>query len=144
MAPRALKSQGGDPDVGGHYANYEKYATTLRAWLVAYGIGGPVLFVSNEKLTPVIRDSGKGWWIVSLFLLAVFVQVSGAAVNKWAAHNMYLGGLSARRRASKGYKCWESINKKTWIDGWADILAITSLVTATALVVGIVLTAKKA
>lgn len=31
-----------------HFNNYADYSRTLRAWLVAYGIGGPVLFVTNK------------------------------------------------------------------------------------------------
>ena len=144
VEPPALDLSCSNTDADGHFANYDKYATTLRAWLVAYGIGGPVLFVSNDKLTPILRDSGQGWWIVGLFLLAVFVQVGGAAINKWAAHNMYLGEILPERKVSKGYMRWEAINKKAWIDGMADIVAIASLIGATALVVGIVLATKKA
>ena len=33
---------------GGHFENYAEYAKTLRSWLVAYGIGGPVLFLTNK------------------------------------------------------------------------------------------------
>lgn len=118
-------------EADGHWANYDKYATTLRAWLVPYGIGGPVLFLSNDHLSSLIRKSGSGWWLTSLFLLAVFLQVGNAAVNKWAAHAMYLGELDPKRHAARSYKIWLWVNKRAWIDGIADLAAILMLIAAT-------------
>ena len=33
------------------YKAYEEHAKTLRTWLVAYGIGAPVVFLTNEQLS---------------------------------------------------------------------------------------------
>ncbi len=40
------------------YAVYEGYAQTLRTWFVAYGIGGPVLFLSSDGLREQLVASG--------------------------------------------------------------------------------------
>jgi hypothetical protein len=39
-------------DGKGHYfEEYSEYAKTLRIWLVAYGVGAPVVILSNELCT---------------------------------------------------------------------------------------------
>lgn len=41
------------------YAVYEEHSKTLRTWLVAYGIGAPVLFITNDKVWKAIASSGS-------------------------------------------------------------------------------------
>lgn len=69
-------------------AMYSEYARTLRAWLVAYGIGGPVLFLTQEDIHSAISESGQGRFIVYLFLIGVSLQIAIALINKCV--NWYL------------------------------------------------------
>ena len=52
----------------GFYGPYSHFSRTLRAWLVAYGIGGPVLLVSQDHLSGLVLKSGVGLYISTLFL----------------------------------------------------------------------------
>jgi len=63
---------------------YRHHAGTLRNWFVAYGIGAPVLFLSNEKLWAKFAQTGHAKQIGALFLLGVAAQVSLALVDKYA------------------------------------------------------------
>ena len=72
-----------------HYTAYSDYAKTLRTWLVAYGIGGPVLLVTQERLATRVIASGCARWIVCIFLAAVAIQVILAFVNKWITWIQY-------------------------------------------------------
>ena len=68
---------------------YGIHATTLRNWLVAYGIGAPVLFLTNETLAVRLAQSPNTSAVVGLFLWAIGLQVGMAALNKaimWACY----------------------------------------------------------
>jgi hypothetical protein len=39
------------------FGDYDRYAKVLRAWFVAYGVGGPVLLLTNEAVRDKIADS---------------------------------------------------------------------------------------
>ncbi|MCP4536226.1 MAG: hypothetical protein GY832_03685, partial [Chloroflexi bacterium] len=80
------------------YAAYSGYAKTLRTWLVAYGIGGPVLLVTQETLATRVMASGHARWIVCIFLAAVAIQVILALVNKWITWLQYGIASSSRRQ----------------------------------------------
>jgi hypothetical protein len=54
---------------------YDEFAKTLRTWLVAYGIGGPVLLLTNETVRQAIAKSGAARCIAGTFLLGVGLQV---------------------------------------------------------------------
>lgn len=71
------------------YAAYEHYSGLLRTWLVAYGIGAPVLMLTNEKLWDALGTSGSSRYIAICFLFGVGLQVLLATLNKtimWASH----------------------------------------------------------
>jgi len=42
-----------------YFKAYEEYSKVLRTWFVAYGIGGPVLLLTNETLAKAIKASGQ-------------------------------------------------------------------------------------
>ncbi|MDE2196498.1 MAG: hypothetical protein KGJ56_04865, partial [Gammaproteobacteria bacterium] len=70
MANRRIKN--GD---SGFYEPYIQYSRTLRTWLVAYGVGGPVLLVSQDLVARAIIKAGTGKWVAWLFLTGVAVQI---------------------------------------------------------------------
>jgi hypothetical protein len=113
------------------FQNYADYSKAVRAWLVAYGIGGPVLFVTNDKLTERVAKSGYGAEIIALFLVGVGLQILSAMINKWAAWHVYRGIGDAVYQANTPYKIWSWVNEQSWIDIWADLLALGALASAT-------------
>lgn len=113
------------------FQNYADYSKAVRAWLVAYGIGGPVLFVTNDKLTERVAKSGYGAEIIAMFLVGVGLQIVSAMINKWAAWHVYRGIGDAAYQTSMSYKFWNWVNDQTWIDIWADLLALGALAYAT-------------
>jgi hypothetical protein len=113
------------------FQNYADYSKAVRAWLVAYGIGGPVLFVTNEKLTERVVKSGYGAEIIAMFLIGVGLQIASAMINKWAAWHVYRGIGDIEYQNSKSHKFWSWVNDQTWIDIWADLLALAALAYAT-------------
>ena len=53
------------------YKVYEEYSKALRTWFVAFGIGGPVLFLTQQDVSNKIVESGNARTIVLLFLIGV-------------------------------------------------------------------------
>ncbi|WP_369928460.1 hypothetical protein [Xanthomonas sp. NCPPB 2632] len=133
--PGAQPLQGRDPDV--YYSNYAEYSKTFRAWMVAYGIGGPVVFLTNDKVAKVIGDSGHALAIVVLFLVGVILQVIGALINKWAAWYMYRGIDDEKFKTNDWYTRWEWVNNQTWLDVSIDVLALASFAWGTGLLMGV-------
>ncbi len=65
-----------------YYKAYEEHSKVLRTWLVAYGIGAPVLFLTNETLAAKLAGSAVAGRVAALFLVGVAAQVLLAAFNK--------------------------------------------------------------
>lgn len=115
----------------GHFQNYSDYSKTLRAWLVAYGIGGPVLFLTNEKLTLQVAGSGYAKQIIFAFLLGVVLQIALSLINKWGAWHMYAGAGDPSYQRSWRYRLWSFINGLSWLDFWLDVLSLVAFFWAT-------------
>ncbi len=129
-------------DYEGHFANYAEYSKTFRSWMVAYGIGGPVLFLTNKDAPAAIAKSPDFRWIVGLFVVGVALQILLALINKWAAWHMYMGAFSkfqleqndsdcSYHHESWFYGLWNWINKQSWIDFLIDVGALSVFAIAT-------------
>jgi hypothetical protein len=125
MAKKAVTldvvEQAGHPDTEDYYASYSSYLTVLRAWFVAYGIGGPVLFLTQERISKAIAGSGYARAVVYLFISGVALQILIALINKWA--NWFMFGLSDSTRRRRHVFCafvhW--LTRQFWIDVVCDI-----------------------
>ena len=142
-------------DHDGHFANYAEYSKTLRSWLVAYGIGAPVLLLLSKDAPAKVAQSEHIKLIVTLFLFGVALQIALALLNKWAAWNMYKGAYSehlARRsdpacdnhHLSGSYKFWGFINRQSWVDMLVDVGALLAFSAASWLVLTALLAAQPA
>ena len=103
---------------------YESYSQTLRTWLVAYGVGGPVLLLTNDKLWALI---GKSCWAQALaeaFLAGVALQVVLAALNKSVMWGSYYGEIDRDFRTTYRYRSAIWLAKQFWIDFLVDTISI--------------------
>lgn len=139
-------------DHEGHFDNYAEYSKTFRSWMVAYGIGGPVLLLTSKDAPQNIAKSPHLRLIVTLFVLGVAMQILLALINKWAAWHMYKGAFSIYQKIegdpdcdnhhdTKRYKLWKWINRQSWIDFWFDVTAVILFSIATWLVLNALLAA---
>lgn len=137
-------------DCEGHFANYAEYSKTLRSWLVAYGIGGPALFLLGKDAPTKLSASPELKAIVTLFVIGVSLQIGIALINKWAAWHMYCGAydrqLSIRgdpdcnnHHLSRTYAFWRCINRQSWVDFLVDLTTLLSFSRASWLVLKILL-----
>jgi hypothetical protein len=132
-------------DHEGHFANYAEYSKTFRSWMVAYGVGGPVLLLLSKDAPANISSSPHILAIVTLFILGVAMQILLSLVNKWAAWQMYRGAFAKYQHLqadpdcdnhdrSKTYRAWCWINKQSWVDFIFDVSSLVAFSIATWLV----------
>lgn len=76
------------------HSTYLEYNKTIRVWFVGYGIGTPVLILTQKHLYDQFTRSENAWLISMLYLAGVLIQVVSSIVNKWTnwvRYNEYLG-----------------------------------------------------
>ncbi len=115
----------------GLFEAYSSATTNLRTWLVAYGIGAPVLFLSNESLWRALAVAQCASCVGVLFLGGVVLQVLIALINKNAMWFCYFGEAKPAFKSSRTYKAFDWISEQFWIDIILDILSIVLFIAAT-------------
>lgn len=128
----------------GHYKVYEEHMKTLRAWFVAYGIGGPVLFITQKDFAAALVDSGLSQLVGILFLVGVLLQALVALFNKWVNWGLYYfdededpgSGVDTEQEIEprKLQRFCENYSSKVWVDIAADIATLSLFSVATIIV----------
>lgn len=119
-----------------HYSAYEKHAKILRTWLVAYGIGAPVLMVTQESMWKRLASSGDLRITAVLFLAGVALQVALAALNKSVMWACYFGELNPEFKLTRRYRVAEWLAERYSIDFFCDLFSILFFTAATFLTFG--------
>ncbi len=68
--------------MSGNYQQYNEYNKILRSWFVAFGAGGPAVFLVNKEVRDRLIETGQFGSVVELFLWGVAAQVVIAFLNK--------------------------------------------------------------
>ncbi len=105
---------------------YKDHSNVLRGWLTAYGVGVPVLLLSQDKLWEKFSHSGSLRDIALLFLGGVGLQAALAALNKYVTWSCYYGEIHDGYKAGYLYKISNWIARQAWIDLVVDLLAIAA------------------
>lgn len=74
-----------------YFGTYAEHTRVLRTWLVAYGVGGPVLILTNDKILLKVSGAPDASSIALLFGVGVAAQVLIAFINKVALWGVYYG-----------------------------------------------------
>ncbi len=119
-----------------YFQDYTAFSRDLRVWLIAYGIGAPVLFVSNAAIYDKVLQHGDGKLIVILFLIGVSFQIFEASTSKWMSWIQYSCKIDKKHK-----------HLRPLADYWfnriiprfvVELLSIVSMVYATYLTFGII------
>ena len=100
---------------------YGEFAKVIRTWFVAYGIGAPVLFLTNEKLSIALKQSGSAKCIAALFMAGVAFQVVIAAANKFSMWGIYYAEINSNFKRHRRYKIAYWFSEAFWIDLITDL-----------------------
>ena len=115
----------------GFFAPYAEFAKTLRTWFVAYGIGAPVVVLSNDKLRETLRLSGEARTVTSLFLMGVGVQVAAALIYKMCMWYLYLAELQPRLHETRRYRISVYVSEAFGIELFFDLVTLGAFGIAT-------------
>lgn len=114
-----------NPDDPKQYLNaYSDYARTLRLWLVAYGVGTPAFFVSEEWVWVALNQKGYGANLLAFFALGVISQIALAFVNKYSMWFIYRGEQTPHYRDSLGYRIACTLSDTEYTDIACDVFSI--------------------
>ena len=110
-----------------YHQSYKGFANTLRAWLIAYGIGGPFLIVSQQSIWHRLSFTAVAW-IAALFLLGVLLQVGHTMIFKWAQWKLYIAEKDGSEEPEWAFK----LSHNYWVDHVTDIGSVLLFAVATA------------
>ena len=85
---------------------YRQHASTLRSWYIGFGIGVPVLFLSNDLLWEKIVASRRFEHIGLAFFLGVAFQVLLALLDKYASWMCYYEGMTGHPKPLHNEAKW--------------------------------------
>ena len=123
MSKKSNRSKPPEPDDGsGSFDTYLEYNRVLRTWFVAFGVGGPALFLVNDALVQRLASEGRLRLVVLLFLVGAGAQVAGALLNKVANWYVYSSTLDDADRWICRAAEW--VVGQFWIDVLLDICTI--------------------
>jgi len=122
----------------GYYSAYQYHSNLLRTWLVAYGIGGPVLLLTNDTLWGQLTVSGQVSFVGKLFLIGVALQIFLAALNKAIMWTLYYGEGDQQFQKKWRYEIAAWLSGKIGIDLVVDIVSMVLMAWATVTVLGII------
>ena len=103
---------------------YLEYNRIVRSWFVAFGVGGPALFLVNAQVGQRLAQMGQLQFVAAMFLIGAGSQVVGAVVNKISNWYVYLGANDSIYRATRRYKSFYWIVHQFWVDVLLDVITI--------------------
>ena len=113
------------------FEDYDEFAKVLRTWFVAYGIGGPVLLLTNDAVRCEIATSGYAPRIAWEFLIGVGLQVLLTIFNKVALWGCYKAAREPKLRTRCVYRAAEWFAYVLWIDLLVDVSSFILFALAT-------------
>jgi hypothetical protein len=130
---------GSTPQTGtgekGFYEAYASFSRTLRGWLIAYGVGGPVLFATQPALGERLAQTGFAHEVTLMFMAGVAVQIFAALVYKTAMWYAYVGELEPAFQDTLRFRVASWLSDQFWLEMLFDLLTIGLFAAATACLV---------
>ncbi len=122
--PPAVPPLDEKPDEAGYYEAYAGFARTVRGWFMAFGIGGPALFITHPETWKRVHDAGWAAFVGRSFLAGVVIQVLVAITFKTAMWYSYLGEAGQMPKECRRYRVSEWISKAYFIEFLSDALTL--------------------
>lgn len=111
-------------DKANFYEAYNSLAKVFRLWLVAYGIGVPVILLPRDAVIAQLKVSSDGRIIIILFLIGVLLQVGLAWLYKLSMWWAYMWETKKLDESSSKFRFIEWFTYEFWIEGLADWITI--------------------
>ncbi len=118
----------------GYFGPYSSYANTLRAWFVAFGVGGPALLITNSELMTSMKSQNVTGEIGILFSVGVAAQVAMAFINKILMWYIYAGEGDDSFKLTCRYRFSDKVTKYFFPDIVCDLISIVTFAWASVLI----------
>jgi hypothetical protein len=103
---------------------YLEYNKVLRAWFVAFGVGGPALFLIYQPVGARLSENGQLQAVAAMFLIGAGSQVLGAMLNKIGNWYVYRGSFDAAYRGTRRFSFFHWLVQQFWLDIVLDLTTI--------------------
>jgi hypothetical protein len=107
-----------------YFKTYFEYNKVLRTWFVAFGVGGPALFLVNEKVAERLAQFGLLREVAALFLIGAAAQIAGALLNKVTNWYSYIVEYAPEYRGTWRLSFSRWYGHQFWIDILIDLTTI--------------------
>lgn len=111
-------------DPADSFKTYLEYNKVLRTWFVAFGVGGPALFLVNDRIAQQLVKAGLLREVAALFLIGAAAQICGALLNKISNWYVYMGGYQVSVRDAWQYRVSLWFTEAFWFDIAIDVISI--------------------
>ena len=105
---------------------YTEYNHTLRAWFVAFGIGGPATLLINDELRGALVSSSAIHCVAAFFLIGAGAQIFIALINKISNWCAYYGEQKPQFKDHWFYNTTSWLLGQFWLDVVMDIITIAA------------------
>jgi hypothetical protein len=113
-----------EEDPADSFGVYLEYNKILRTWFVAFGVGGPALFLVNEKIAERLASHSLLLDVAALFLIGAAAQIIGALLNKIANWYVYMAGYKESYQGIWQHRWSEKFMHAFWFDFLVDVTTI--------------------
>jgi hypothetical protein len=113
------------------YEPYAYFSKTVRAWFIAFGVGVPVLFLSNREVWSALRTAAALRSVIELFLVGVGIQVLLGLLYRSAMWYLYVGQLGNLQKTTYRYRVADWVSDQHWPEVLADLATLALFVIAT-------------
>ena len=119
-------------DVKTYFDSYGSFASRLRTWLVAYGIGAPVLFASQSVFSDVFKNKEAVLPVIYAYLIGVGMQIFAAYLYKASMWYIMWGAMNKSFKLTNRYIASNWISEQLWLELLLDLGSIILFAWATA------------
>ena len=114
---------------------YASFSRNLRGWLIAFGVGAPVLLVSQESVATRLSASPRFEFIVWTFFVGLTSQILAVFFYKMTLGGLYLGEEGQYSKDGRWWKfCYWSYRQQ-WLELIPDVVTLVAYAVAVYMVV---------
>ena len=103
---------------------YFSFSKNLRTWLIAYGIGAPILFASQDSFSQLLKQRSEMCFVICMFLIGVAVQVLSAFLYKASMWYIMWGAMKPEFKSTRRYNTANWVSEQFWLDLLFDVASI--------------------
>jgi len=118
---------------------FSRYERLLRNWFIAYGIGAPILLLTQNSLRDKFLASPDRWCIGILFLIGIAFQVFENWLYKMTTWYQYRGEAHPELKKTRTYRFSVGVENRYWIDVGFDLVTFILFFFATYKVFSIIM-----